>query len=148
MRAMVFNFSILLYLSAIGNLMAQEDCVLGVGITKDETIIGVFQLNEEQAEQVTNYSAELKYRNEILNNQAENIMKRHPQSTVAELKVLAVKYNVIRDSMERIQRMIDMRTLKLFNKKQYTRYLELCGEAFRQPLRVIPMSYRDSIPQE
>jgi hypothetical protein len=148
MKAMVFNFSILLYLSAIGNLMAQEDCVLGVGITKNKTIIEVFQLNEEQAEQVTNYSAELKYRNEILNNQSKNIMKRHPQSTVAELKVLAEKYNVIRDSMESIQRMIDMRTLKLFNKKQYTRYLELCGEAFRQPFRVIPMSYRDSIPQE
>ena len=75
-------------------------------------------------------------------------MKRHPQRTVAELTVLAENYNVIRDSMERIQRMIDMRTLKLFNKKQYERYLELCGEAFRQPLRVIPMRYRDSIPQE
>ena len=148
MKAMVFNFSILLYLSAIGNLMAQEDCVLGVGITKNETIIEVFQLNQEQAEQMTNFSAELKYRNEILNNQAKNMMKRHPQGTVAELTVLAEKYNVIRDSMERIQRMIDMRTLKLFNKKQYERYLVLCDEAFRQPLRVIPMRYRDSIPQE
>ena len=121
----------------MNGIMAQEDCILGVGITKDETIIDVFQLNEEQAGQLINFSAELKYRNELLNNQAENILKRHPQSSAAELMVLAEKYNVIRDSMARVQRMIDIKTLKLFNKNQYLRYLELCNEAFRQPFRVI-----------
>ncbi len=126
--------------------MAQDDCILGVGITKDETIIAIFQFNEEQAEQMVNFSAELKYRNELLNNQAENILKRHPQSSVAELMVLAEKYNVIRDSMARVQRMIDIKTLKLFNKKQYQRYLELCTEAYRQPFRVVPINYQDSIP--
>ncbi|NND79769.1 MAG: hypothetical protein HKP42_10250 [Maribacter sp.] len=127
-------------------ILAQEDCILGVGISEDETIIDVFQLNEEQAEQMINYSAELKYRNELLNNQAENILKRHPQSTAAELMVLAEKYNVIRDSMARIQRMIDIKTLRLFNKNQYQRYLALCNEAYRQPFKVIPTSYQDSIP--
>ena len=126
--------------------MAQDDCILGVGITKDETIIAIFQLNEEQAEQMINFSAELKYRNELLNNQAENILKRDPQSSVAELMVLAEKYNVIRDSMARVQRMIDIKTLKLFNMKQYQRYLELCIEAYRQPFRVVPINYQDSIP--
>ena len=126
--------------------MAQEDCILGVGITEDETIIAVFQLNEDQAEQMINFSAELKYRNELLNNQAENILKRHPQSSTAELMVLAEKYNVIRDSMARVQHMIDIKTLKLFNKNQYLRYLELCNETFRRPFRVIPVNYQDSIP--
>ncbi len=126
--------------------MAQDDCILGVGITKDETIIDVFQLNEDQAEQLINFSAELKYRNELLNNQAANILKRHPQSSAAELMVLANKYNGIRDSMEHIQRMIDIKTLKLFNEKQYIRYLELCTEAYRQPFRVVPTNYQDSIP--
>ena len=130
----------------MNGIMAQEDCILGVGITKDEIIIDVFQLNEEQAEQMINFSAELKYRNELLNDQAENILKRHPQSSAAELMVLAEKYNVIRDSMARVQRMIDIKTLKLFNKNQYLRYLELCSEAFRQPFRVIPVNYQDSIP--
>lgn len=130
----------------MNGIMAQEDCILGVGITKDETIIDVFQLSEEQAEQMINFSAELKYRNELLNNQAENILKRHPQSSAAELMVLAEKYNVIRDSMQRIQYMIDIKTLKLFNEKQYKRYLELCNEAFRQPFRVVPTNYQDSIP--
>jgi len=146
MRTLSFYISILIYFFFIDGLMAQDDCILGVGITKDETIIDVFQLNEEQAEQMINFSAELKYRNELLNNQAENILKRHPQSSAAELMVLAEKYNVIRDSMALVQRMIDIKTLKLFNKNQYLRYLELCNEAFRQPFQVVPIIYQDSIP--
>ncbi len=129
-------------------VIAQEDCILGVGLTEDKTIIDVFQLNEIQSEQMMNFSAELKYRNELLNNQAANLMKRHPQSSAAELKLLAKKYNVIRDSMAIVQKMVDMRVLKLFNEKQYQRYLELCNEAFRQPFRVVPVSYRDSILPE
>jgi len=146
MRTLSFCISILICFLYNDGLLAQDDCILGVGITKDETIIDVFQLNEEQAEQLINFSAELKYRNELLNNQAANILKRHPQSSAVELMVLANKYNVIRDSMEHIQRMIDIKTLKLFNEKQYIRYLELCTEAFRQPFRVVPTYYQDSIP--
>ncbi len=145
MRTISYCILILIYFLYIDGLRAQDDCILGVGITKDETIIAIFQLKEEQAEQMINFSAELKYRNELLNNQAENILKRDPQSSVAELMVLAEKYNVIRDSMARVQRMIDIKTLKLFNKKQYQRYLELCTEAYRQPFRVVPINYQDSI---
>jgi len=146
MRTLSFCKSILICFLFIDGLMAQNDCILGVGISKDETIIAIFQLNEEQAEQMINFSAELKYRNELLNNQAENILKRHPQSSAAELMVLAEKYNVIRDSMDRVQQMIDIKTLKLFNKNQYQRYLELCTEAYRQPFRVVPINIQDSIP--
>jgi hypothetical protein len=142
----LYGLMLFVCLFFVKDLLAQEDCILGVGISKDETIIDVFQLNEEQAEQMINFSAEVKYRNELLNNQAQNILKRHPQSTAAELMVLAEKYNVIRDSMDRIQRMIDIKTLRMFNKKQYQRYLELCNEAYRQPFKVIPTSYKDSIP--
>ncbi len=145
MRTISYCILILIYFLYIDGLRAQDDCILGVGITKDETIIAIFQLKEEQAEQMINFSAELKYRNELLNNQAENILKRDPQSSVAELMVLAEKYNVIRDSMARVQRMIDIKTLKLFNKKQYQRYLELCTEAYRQPFMVVPINYQDSI---
>ena len=87
MRTLSFCISISIYFLFGDGLMAQDDCILGVGITKDETIIAVFQLNEEQAEQMINFSAELKYRNELLNNQAENILKRHPQSSTAELMI-------------------------------------------------------------
>lgn len=145
-KTIEFCISSLLIVCVLNSANAQDDCVLGVGITEDKIIIDIFQLNQVQAEQMINYSAELKYRNELLNNQAENILKRDPQSSAAELKVLAEKYNVIRDSMERAQQMIDVKTLKLFNEKQYQRYLELCNEAFRQPYRVVPVNYQDSIP--
>lgn len=136
--------SIILLLSF--KVMGQEDCILGVGITADSTLIEVFQLNEEQKEKLMNWSAELKYRNELLNNQAENLLKRHPQSSAAELMVLAEKYKVIRDSMGTIQRMLDIKTLKLFNQNQYELYLALCKAALRRPYFVIPKIYRDSIP--
>ena len=140
------RFGVLLIISVVSiSVTAQEDCILGVGITKDETIIDVFQLNKEQSEQMMNFSAELKYRNELLNNQAENILKRHPQSSAAELMVLAEKYKVIRDSMAVVQRLVDIRTLKLFNENQYRLYLSLCKEAFRQPYLVTPTNYKDSI---
>ena len=126
--------------------MVQEDCILGVGITADSTLIDVFQLNEEQTEKLKNWSAELKYRNELLNNQAENLLKRHPQSSAAELMVLAEKYKVIRDSMGTVQRTLDIKTLKLFNENQYKLYLALCEKALRRPYYVIPRNYRDSIP--
>ena len=140
-------FLIFVCLLVTANSWSQNDCVLGVGVTEDETIIQVFQLNEAQKEQMVNFSAELKYRIELLENQAENMMKRHPQSTADELKVLASKYSVLRDSMEKVQTMIDKRVLRLFNEKQYRRYLQLCSEAYRQPLRVIPKNYQDSIPK-
>jgi len=132
----------------IFGVKAQDDCILGVGITSDSTLIDIFQLNEEQTEKLKNWSAELKYRNELLTNQAENLLKRHPQNSVGELSVLAQKYKVISDSITIIQRMVDKRTLKMLNEKQYELYLNLCEQAFRQPYRVLPTNYRDSIPKK
>lgn len=146
MQTRMFYLLIMILAGFNTGLKAQDDCVLGVGITADSTLVDIFQLNEEQTEKLKNWSAELKYRNELLNGQAENLLKRHPQSSAAELKVLAEKYKVIHDSMAIVQRMVDIRTLKLFNENQYRLYLSLCKEAFRQPYLVTPTNYRDSIP--
>jgi hypothetical protein len=126
--------------------MAQADCVLGVGLTDDATLIEVFQMNEMQQEKLANLGAELKYRNELLNDQLENVMKRHPQSNATELRQLADKYKGVMDSMAIIQTMIDKRVLALFNEKQYELYLSLCAEASRSPFIVVPAVYNDSIP--
>lgn len=127
------------------SLMSQSDCVLGVGITDNDVIAQVFQMNEMQKENLANSAAELKYRNEVLNNQLENIYTRHPQSTVEEINELAVKYRGVMDSMELIQTMIDKKVLSLFNQKQYELYLSLCQEASRSPYIVTPKVYVDSI---
>lgn len=126
-------------------LWAQNDCILGVGVTSNETIIEVFQLNEEQADKMANFAAELQYRNELLNGQIENTRKKHPQSSKEDLMKLAEKYKIMMDSVEIIQKMIDKKVLTLFNKKQYDRYINLCQETYMRPIYVIPTTYVDSL---
>lgn len=143
---MLIRFSILLILSLSPiSLMSQADCVLGVGITENETIADIFQMNDSQKEQLANLGAELKYRNELLNNRLENLYNRHPQSTVEELNQLALKYRSVMDSMELVQSMIDKKVLSLFNQKQYDLYLSLCQQASRSPHIITPMVYADSV---
>ena len=127
------------------SLMSQTDCVLGVGITENDIIAEIFQMNEMQKENLANSAAELKYRNELLNNQLENIYTRHPQSTVEEINELAVKYRGVMDSMKIVQAMIDKKVLSLFNQKQYEFYLTLCQEAARSPYIITPKVYADSL---
>ena len=127
---------------------AQADCILGVGLTSDSIISDVFQLNEMQHEKLISFSAELKYRNDLLNNELQNVKSRHPQSNVKELSQLADKYKSVMDSMTQVQTMIDKRMLTLFNSKQYELYRNLCNEASRSPFIVIPTVYSDSINNE
>lgn len=126
-------------------LMAQEDCVLGVGFTDDAILVDVFQMNEIQQQQLADFKGELKHRNKILNAKLEDITTRHPQSTVEELTELADKYNGIMDSMRQAQAVIDKKVLAIFNQKQYDLYLSLCKEANRTPYVVAPKVYGDSI---
>jgi len=136
-------FLILIFL--VSKVTAQADCILGVGITNDSIISDVFQLNSEQAQQLANYAAELKYRKELLNNQLENYQKRQPQSTVIELTKLAEKYKSVMDSMQSVQGLIDRKMLALFNDRQYQLYRTLCREATRSPFLVVPKVYSDTI---
>ncbi|MEH6514049.1 hypothetical protein [Maribacter arcticus] len=139
----VFSFFFLL-----NKTYAQSDCILGVGLTNDSIISDVFQLNEMQHEKLVSFSAELKYRNDLLNNELQNVKSRHPQSNVKELSQLADKYKSVMDSMARVQTMIDKRMLSLFNSKQYELYRNLCKEASRSPFIVIPTIYSDSTNNE
>lgn len=127
------------------NVNSQADCILGVGVTNDSIISDIFQFNEMQHEKLVSFSAELKYRNEILNNELRNVKERHPQSNETELRQLAEKYKKVMDSMGRVQSMIDKRMLTLFNPKQYELYQSLCKEAYRSPYIVVPRVYTDSI---
>ena len=118
-------WSVIILISA--RVYSQADCVLGVGVTNDSI------------------SAELKYRNDVLNNELQNVKERHPQSSETELRQLADKYKSVMDSMGRVQAMIDKRMLTLFNSKQYELYQSLCKQAYRSPYVVVPTVYTDSI---
>ncbi len=143
-RLLVVFCSLLL----LNKTYAQADCILGVGLTNDSIISEVFQLNEMQHEKLVSFSAELKYRNDLLNNELQNVKSRHPQSNVKELSQLAEKYKSVMDSMSRVQTMIDKRMLTLFNSKQYELYRNLCKEASRSPFIVIPTVYSDTTNSE
>jgi hypothetical protein len=139
---------VLAFLLLFANLNAQADCILGVGVTSDSIISDIFQLNEMQHEKLESFSAEIKYRNDILSNELENVKSRHPQSNVTELRQLADKYKVVMDSMAAVQEMIDKKMLALFNSNQYELYLSLCKDASRSAYIVVPAVYTDSISSE
>lgn len=140
-KLFVTAFFLLLYCCP---LSAQSDCVLGLGVEEDATLATIFQLNPEQTEKLISFSAELKYRNTLLDTRLANIRKRHTQSSVEELSHLAFEYNVMMDSMQSVQAMMEKRLLTLFNQKQYTLYRNLCLEASKSPIVIVPAIYGDT----
>jgi hypothetical protein len=116
--------------------MAQMDCILGVGGRDDETIIKVFELTEEQQENLKNWSAELKVRNDIFKDKAAYLMKQNEESPPEVLMEVSKKYQSYIDSMANNVRMIDMRLLGTFNEKQYQRYVKLCSQLSLRPIYV------------
>lgn len=115
---------------------AQQECALGVGGMDDETIVEVFQLNEAQKESLRSWSAELKIRNEILGNQANNLLKRHGESPMEVLMTVSGEYKIILDSMKQNIRMMDKRLLSMFNQKQYNLYIKLCNQLTLRPIHI------------
>ncbi|MEW2921455.1 hypothetical protein AB1A65_08305 [Muricauda sp. ANG21] len=132
MRTAVFSLLLLLNFS----VFAQEDCLLGVGGKDDEVITEVFQLNEEQQEQLRNWSAELKIRNGLLKEKAEYLLKKHEESSVDELLKVSEEYQNILDSMKQNVRMMDKRLLTILNPKQYEFYTELCTKLSLRPIYI------------
>ncbi len=132
MKAAVFCLFLILNFS----IFAQQECLLGVGGRDDGTIAEVFQLNEEQLESLRNWSAELKIRNEILQNQAEYLLKKHEESSPEELMRVSMEYKGILDSMKQNVRMMDKRLLSILNPKQYEFYVELCNKLTLRPIHI------------
>lgn len=117
-------------------IYAQEDCLLGLGGMDDEAIISVFQLNEEQEEQMRNWSAELKVRNAVFKDRANYLLKRHAQSSPEDLISVSFKYKDLLDSMRQNVRMLDKRLLSIFNDNQYNLYIELCTQLTLRPIYI------------
>ena len=130
------------FYSFLGN--AQE-CTLDIGGKNTETLIKVFQLNETQIAQMETLGAELKVSNKALEDTIQKLFDEHPQSTPEELTTLAEKYRALQSKMVSASREADKKLLTLFNERQYDRYLELCNEAIRRPIQVVPIGVRDSI---
>ncbi|RIV32449.1 hypothetical protein D2V08_12080 [Flagellimonas lutimaris] len=132
MKAVVF------YLFLISGFygFAQMDCILGVGGRDNETITKVFELTEEQQENLKSWSAELKVRNDILKDKSKYLMKKNEESSPEVLLTVSKEYGSIMDSMKRNVRMIDKRLLTSFNKAQYERYVKLCSQLALRPIHI------------
>ena len=134
MRPTSTLIALFLFCGSMG--FSQQDCLLGIGGKDNETITEVFQLNEEQKEQLKNWSAELKVRNDILKDQAKYLMKQHEESSPEVLMTISTKYKGLLDSMKQNLRMLDARMLSVFNERQYNRYLKLCQQLTLRPIYV------------
>lgn len=113
---------------------SQTECFLGIGGKDDDTIQKVFQLDSIQIEKMKNWSAELKYRNSLLIDQADNLIKRHEESSPEVLKTVAYQYKMLLDSMQSNLRIIDKRMLGVFTDEQYNLYMTLCNQLTISPL--------------
>lgn len=115
---------------------AQMDCILGVGGRDNETITKVFELTEEQKENLKNWSAELKIRNDIFKERAEYLMKQNEESSPEVLIEVSKKYQSFMDSMAKNVHMMDKRLLESFNQVQYDRYVKLCNQMTLRPIYI------------
>ena len=141
------SFSVLFFISFLCHAQL-PDCTLGLGSSKTENIITIFQLNEAQIAVLEELQGKAEVSNKILEEEAKKLFAEHPQSTEAEMIVLAQKYKKLQLKMVELSKESDTRLLETFNEKQYQRYRSLCKEAFRDPIKVIPAVYTDSISPE
>lgn len=116
--------------------MAQMDCILGVGGRDNEAIIKVFELTEEQQENLKNWSAEVKIRNDVFKEKAKYLMKQNEESSPEVLIEVSKKYQSYIDSMANNVRLIDKRLLGTFSQAQYDRYLNLCNQLTLRPIYI------------
>lgn len=122
-----------------------QDCTLDIGGKNGDTLIQVFQMNEEQISQMETWRAELNVEIKVIEEEIQKLFDNHPQSTPAELTTLASKYKVFEQKIVDASRATDKNLLSIFNSKQYDRYLELCHEAIREPIQVVPLVLKDTV---
>ena len=139
---------ILFLIISYASMHAQNaECMLGIGGKNTETIVQVFQLNEEQIQKMEAWRAELAVANKAYQEEIDLLFDTHPQGSLEELEALATKYRKLKDQIMDNARAYDIRMLKIFNPKQYERYLELCASAQRNPYQIVPKTYTKQEPE-
>ncbi|CAM4176906.1 hypothetical protein ZONE111904_05940 [Zobellia nedashkovskayae] len=133
-------YSLLVFLMFFSVVNAQN-CTLDIGGKNSETIKTIFQLNEEQIAIMETLKGELEVKTKSTEDQIEKLLAEHPQSTEEDLIKLADKYKVLQKQQLDLAYESDKELLSVFNAKQYERYLQLCNEAIRQPIKVEPKIY-------
>ncbi|WP_339143308.1 hypothetical protein [Croceitalea sp. MTPC5] len=128
------NVTLLLFFMTATFSIAQEECYLGIGGKDDEVITKVFQLTDAQVKNLTNWGAELKFRNEIYELKLEHLLKKHAQSSPEDLMKMSITYKAYLDSISGNMMLLDKRMLSTFNDEQYNLYIMLCNQLLRSPI--------------
>lgn len=113
---------------------AQGECYLGLGGSHDDKIVSVFKLSADQRENLKNWSAELKLRNEIFKVRAKRLLQNHPQKSSKDLVRLSTAYKELLDSIRGNLLMVDKRMLATFNDAQYGLYVKMCALLVMNPI--------------
>jgi len=129
-----YYFSILLFFILFTGIAQTADCTLGIGGKDTETIIQVFQLSEEQLVLMEGWIQDLNKSNELIEEQMDILLDKHPQSNEEELQTLAEKFKVLRTEILNNSKICDQKLVGILNENQYKRYIALCNEALRRPL--------------
>jgi oligoribonuclease (3'-5' exoribonuclease) len=138
--------SILLLFIFLTSMGQTADCTLGIGGKDTETIIKVFQLSEEQLVKMEGWIQQLNKSNELIEEQIDVLLDQHPQSNEEELQVLAEKFKPLRAQIIANSRICDQKLIGILNENQYRRYIDLCTEAIRRPLKGL-ISKEDMPPE-
>ena len=115
-----------------------QNCMLDIG-TNSETIAQIFQLNAEQVSTMEEFKGALEVELKTVQDDIQKLLEDHPQNTQEDLLLMAEKYKVLQKKMVQASLDADTKLLSLFNTKQYDRYLDLCEEALRDPIRIVPV---------
>ena len=101
----------LFFFGGILLIRAQDkDCLLGLVGSSGETIIQVFQLNEEQIQKMNEWKAEWGVTNKVFEEEISQLFDSQEQSTMKELEVVATKYKVLKDNLVAVSRQYDHKT--------------------------------------
>lgn len=138
--------SILLLFIFLTSMGQTADCTLGIGGKDTETIIKVFQLSDEQLVQMEGWIQELNKSNELIEEEIDVLLDKHPQSNEAELQTLAEKFKPLRAQIIANSKICDQKLVGILNENQYHRYIDLCTEAMRRPLKGL-ISKEDTLPE-
>ncbi len=131
-----------------GFVAMAQDCTLDIGGRNSDAVMTIFQLNDTQQATMGNLKGELQITKKVLEDEIQKLFDTHPQSTQQELITLSDKYKDLKQKMVDAAWEADKQLLATFNPKQYQRYLDLCNEALRKPIKIMPVSYKDSIAPE
>ncbi len=125
-----------------------QNCTLDIGGKNAETMATVFQLNDAQRATLETLQRLLAVETGHVEERIQKLLAEHPQSTQEELIKMAEKYKVLQNEIVTLSYESDKKLLSELNAKQYERYLQLCKEAIRKPIAVVPKVYNDSIDPE